>query len=424
MESGRRYAYHSEDLFTPASNTKLLTAATALDALGPDYCFQTVVGHDGVLEDDGTLTGNLFIKGYGDPNLTTATLADWAGALVDAGIKQVTGDIIVDSTAFENETGDPVWGWRTDTESYQPQPGALSVNHNEVTLTAIPGDQAGAPAWVKVEPTIERQLVHNNVATTAAGQNPSVKLREGEAGIIIVEGQVPAAGRFVTNKLIARDPAQYAGFLFSKLLREKGIVFAEHSTVMHGQLPDDAQILIRHSSQPFSEILNRVLKDSDNFISEQVLRVVGLEAMHAGSNQGGQAAIAQFLAGNGFSDMPYILCDGCGLRLYNEVSPRLIVGLLVLMAHHPYGNMFHDALAVAGSDGTLAGRMTGIPTSSQVYAKTGSLLGASTLSGYAITADGRKLAFAILMNDQEEGGWPWVHAMRQVQDEMVVVLVQ
>jgi len=422
--SGQRYTYHPEDLFILASNTKLLTAATALDVLGPDYQFRTVVGYAGTLAEDGTLAGDLVIKGYGDPTLTTRALAGWVDVLFAAGIRQVTGDILVDGSAFEDEASTLVWGWDTDAASFQPRTGALSVNHNEITLTAIPGDQAGAPSWVRVEPAIDRQVVHNNVATGAAGQPAVITLHADESGIVSVAGQVPAGGAPAMVEITAQDPALYTGFLFSKLLREKGIVFANDSTVAHSRLPDDAQILVEHASAPFGAVLDRMLKDSDNFVAEQVLRVTGLAAVHSGSNQGGQAAISQFLTANGFSAMPYMLCDGCGLRLDNEASPRLIVGLLVLMAHHPHGDIFRDALAVAGEDGTLARRMAGIPSSSEVHAKTGSLLGASTLSGYGTTVDGRELAFAILMNDEHEGGWLWVRAMREIQDKMVVALLQ
>ena len=422
--SGQRYSYHSEDLFTPASNTKLLTAATALDVLGPDYRFRTEVGYDGTLEEDGGIAGNLILKGYGDPTLTTDTLNEWVNALYGAGIRHVAGNVLVDASAFENETGEPVWGWDTDVTTYRPRPGALCVNHSEITLAAIPGEQAGAPSWVRVEPPVDHQVVHNNVATTSAGQPAAINLREDASGIVIVEGQVPAGGDPAIVEITAKDPALYAGYLFSRLLRDKGITLGEDSTVAHGRLPDNARILIQQTSEPFSAVLGRMLKDSDNFVAEQVLRVIGLETVHSGSNQGGQAVISQFLTVNGFSDMPYILCDGCGLRLDNEASPRLIVGLLVLMAHHPYGGMFRDALAIAGSDGTLAKRMEDIPSSSEVHAKTGSLLGASALSGYGTTADGRELAFAILMNDEREGGWLWVRAMRDIQDQMVVALMQ
>ena len=422
--SGQRYAYHAEELFTPASNTKLVTAAAALDTLGPDYRFRSEVGYNGTLAEDGTLTGDLILKGYGDPTLTTGTLADWMDALYDAGIRRIAGNLVVDASAFEDEEGAPAWGWDTDTGSFQPRTAALTVNHSRILLTAVPGDQEGAPTWVRVEPAIDHQVVHNNVATGAAGQPAAISLREDESGIVIVEGYVPAGGDAAQVEITAKDPALYVGYLFSKQLSERGITLADDATIEHGHMSDDAQIVIRHSSAPFSAVLDSMLKDSDNFVAEQVLRAIGMEAAHSGSTQGGQAAISQFLNANGFSEMPYILCDGCGLRLDNEVSPRLIVGLLVLMLHHPYGGIFRDALAVAGEDGTLAGRMTGIPESSEVHAKTGSLLGASALSGYATTADGRELAFAILMNDESDGGWLWVRGMRNIQDAMVVALAQ
>jgi D-alanyl-D-alanine carboxypeptidase/D-alanyl-D-alanine-endopeptidase (penicillin-binding protein 4) len=420
LGTGQTYGYNHDEMFTPASNTKLFTGAAALDALGPDYQFQTLVAHDGTLDEDGRLTGNLILKGYGDPTLTTETLTGWANDLVEAGIRHVSGDILVDTSYFEDENGETGWGWSAGDPSLPPQTGALSVNHNQVELTAIPGKTEGSPSWIRVEPTLGRQVLYNNVATVAAGQNPFIDLREDEKGIVLVEGQLPAGGTPVAKQAMANDPALYAGVLFGRLLTDRGVIFPEESTVRRATMPDDTQSLIDHRSEPLSQVLAHMLKASDNFTSEQVLRTMGAQVLGSGSGRSGQQVITRFLEVNGLSTYPYVLSDGCGLRLDNELSPELVVGLLILMAHHPHGDVFHDALSVAGVDGTLAQRLRNTPAQEQVYAKTGSLLGASALSGYVTTPDERELAFAIMMTGQPEDGWSWVRAMRRIQDDMIL----
>ena len=423
LGTGQLYDYNHHELFTPASNIKLLTGAAALDVLGPDYRFQTLVAHDGTLDENGVLSGNLILKGHGDPTLTTETLTGWADALVDAGLRHISGDIVVDATYFEDEDGETGWAWRADDLSDPPQTGALSANHNQVELIAIPGETEGAPSWVRVEPALGRQVVHNNVATVAADQNRYIELHEDERGIVWVEGQIPAGGNPLTKKATAKDPALYAGVLFGKLLMDRGVTSSEGNTVRHATMPEDAQALIDHRSEPLSQVLALMLKDSDNFISEQVLRTTGAQGLGSGSGRGGQQIITHFLEVNGLSTFPHVLRDGCGLRLDNELSPELVVGLLILMAHHSHGNVFHDALSLAGVDGTLAKRLRNTPAQGQVYAKTGSLLGASALSGYATTPDGRELAFAIMMNGRTEDGWSWVRTMRRIQDDMILALL-
>ena len=185
----------------------------------------------------------------------------------------------------------------------------------------------------------------------------------------------------------------------------------------------DLHPLIDYYSEPLNRVLPDILKNSDNFVSEQMLRTLGAESLGLGNSEGGQQAIAHFLETSGLSAMPYVLCDGCGLRLDNELSAELIVGLLVLMNDHPHGTVFRDALAVAGIDGTLAARLKNTSAQKNVHAKTGSLLGVSTLSGYITSADGHVLAFAILMNGPTERGWAWVNAMRRLQDDIVLEML-
>lgn len=422
INSRRYHSYNAQELLTPASNIKLFTAAAALNVLGPDYRFRTVVAYDGQLDVAGKLTGNLILQGYGDPTLTTATLADWADSLVEAGLKEVTGDILVDASFFEEE-GQSNWGWLIDEQN--PVVGALSVNHNQIKLTVVPGKTAGAYSWIRVEPALAPlvQVVYNNVATVDAEQRASLKLYENESAVVVVEGRIPADSHPIENRATARSPGLYVGMLFRKLLSDRGVEFREDTGVKQEAALSDLHLLIEHDSEPLRRVLPGMLKNSDNLVSEEILRTLGAESLGLGSSEGGQRVIAHFLETAGLSTMPYVLCDGCGLRLDNRLSAELIVGLLVLMNDHPDGSVFRDALAVAGTDGTLAGRLKNASAEKRVHAKTGSLLGASALSGYITTSNEHILAFAILMNGPTERGWAWVNAMRRLQDDMVLEML-
>jgi len=421
MATGRYYAYNAQELLIPASTIKLLTAAAALDGLGPEYRFRTTIAHDGALSESGELRGNLFLKGYGDPTLTTETLVGWADALVERGLRAVTGNLLLD-VSFFGEDGQTVGqGWLPG----EPQPlvGALSVNHNQVRLSVAPGAAAGAPAELHVEPALPTLVVHNHVVTAEAGGRATLQWRTDEAGGLIVEGRIPVGVRAVQKQATAQSPALYVGDLFRRLLAERGVAFAAETTVGPGDMPAEAQPLLESRSEPLRRVLSVMLKRSDNFISEQVLRTLGGEMFGRGDSQTGRQAVARFLENAGLSALPYVLCDGCGLRLDNELSADLLVGLLVFMHDHPHGQVFRDALAVAGVDGTLARRLRDTAAYRQVRAKTGSLLGVSALAGYITPADGRTLAFAILMNGPAARGWGWVDAMRRRQDDMVLEML-
>ena len=416
------YQYNQQQALVPASNAKLFTAAAALQSLGPDYRFRTVVGREGDLGSDGVLAGNLIVRGYGDPTLQTETLGRWADSLVSAGLKGVSGDLLLDTTFFDSEPTTVGWAWDAESESYQPRTGALSVNENRIALVVESGEAAGAPAKMRTEPSLSALVVDNRVTTAEAGKTWHIEVKENGAALGKVEGEIPLGGQPIRREMTAKDPGLYTGLLLKDLLAARGVIFSATSAVRHGVLPAGATLLVQHRSVPLSQILAHMLKPSDNFISEQLLKALGAEVVGQGSSLAGQQVIKEFLKVNGLT-MSYALCDACGLSLDNQVSPEMLVGLLVLMDGHRYGDSFRAALAVAGVDGTMASRLKKAPTRGRVQAKTGSLLGTSTLSGYAATADGRRLAFSILMNGSTREGWARVQTMRNIQDEMVAVLV-
>lgn len=421
MDTGRYYAYNAQTLLAPASTIKLLVAAAALDTLGPQYRFRTTVAHDGEWSLNGELHGNLILKGYGDPTLTTETLAGWAATLAERGLRAVTGDVLLDVSFFGEGSGTAVQGWRFDDP--QPSVGALSVNHNQIRLSVTPGAATSAPAVIQVEPTLPALVVRNLVVTAEAGNRATLKWRAGEDGGLTVEGRIPLGARAVQKQATAQSPALYVGELFGQLLARHGVAFGETTQVRSATMPDGAQPLIEGRSEPLRRVLPDMLKRSDNFISEQMLRALGGETFGHGDGETGRQAVARFLENAGLSALPYVLCDGCGLRLDNELSAELLVGLLVFMHDHPHGPVFRDALAVAGVDGTLARRLRDTAAHRQVRAKTGSLLGASALAGYITPPDGRTLAFAILMNGPAAHGWSWVDAMRRLQDDIVLEML-
>lgn len=423
-ESGRvEYARDADQAFVPASNAKLFVAASALDALGADHRFGTVIGATGELSAEGVLQGDLYLRGEGDPLLTATTLADWADEWVGAGLTAVKGDLVVDDSYFGGNANGPGWTGDEERAPFEPRIGALSINQNQVTLVIAPGATVGAQAQVSKEPITQRVRLYNLAATSAAGKPRSIAVVRDEADTRWeIRGTTPVGASPARRPVTVDQPALYAGDVLRRALEERGVEFANGSQVRLGEWPDSARVLKTYHSAPLRDVLAVMLKDSDNFVAEMVLYALGAHVL-GGGNGAGQAAVADFVVRMGLSG-DFFLRDACGLSAENQLTPELIVGLLAAMTGHPDGEMFRASLAVAGTDGTLADRMTGTPAEGRVSAKTGSLLVSSTLSGYVTRGDGSERIFSILMNCEADGGWAKVEGLRDLQDRMVAELAK
>ncbi len=303
----------------------------------------------------------------------------------------------------------------------QPVLGALSVNQNRVTLLVGPGPAVGAQSEIRRDPSTPYPPLYNLAVTGPAGGSRSVSVTLEPTGRWRIEGQIPLGANPSRLEVTVNEPGLYTGEVFRQVLAARGVRFSDAGQVRYGTAPRGAQTVSTYRSAALKKVLATTLKNSDNFMAEQLLRTLGRETGPKGTPEAGLAAVERFLQANGLT-MPHRLADGSGLSALNRVTPELVVRLLEVMAVHPHARDFRKALAVAGTDGTLAGRMKS--AKGLVTGKTGSLLVASTLSGYVAVPDGHRLAFSILMNTAEDRGWPRILALRPIQDEIVLALLQ
>jgi len=163
--------------------------------------------------------------------------------------------------------------------------------------------------------------------------------------------------------------------------------------------PAGALVLAEYQSAPLSDDIRVINKVSQNLHAEILLRLLGREKGTGGTVQAGLEVLRGFLNTAGISSDDYSFFDGSGLSRENLVTPHAVVELLRYAATQPWGKEFHDSLPTAGVDGSLADRFKDLDAEAHVYAKTGSLGGVKTLSGYAVTAKGEQLAFSVLTNN-------------------------
>lgn len=421
------FSLNADSVLMPASNMKIVTAALGMTRLGPDYRFRTSLATRGAVQ-RGKLKGDLILKGFGDPTLTTKTLQEFVQAVRDSGIRAINGSLLVDDSFFPGDRIGAGWSWDYLQDYYAMQVSALSLNENTVTLTVRPGGSAGQPALLWCTPATHYLELVNETVTGAVGTEETIRFsREPGANRIVVRGSIPADAKSpAAESLTVEDPALYCGTVLAQLLAEAGIPVS--GGVHRIALPDsEVTILRQRQSAPLSEILPLFLKPSDNHIGEQIMRTVLAEDRARPRKEGeapvatdSEAAAGALLQEIGGDPGSVRAADGSGLSRLNLVSPAALVQILRYVRRQPFAECYYQALPIAGVDGTLAHRMRGTRAAGNVHAKTGTINSVSCLSGYVTTAGGEPLFFSIMMNNFRGSA----SAARAAQDRICILLAE
>lgn len=420
LRDGRTlYARNEDALLLPASSQKLFTAAAALDALGPDWRYVTRVLRAGTVDPDGTLQGDLYLQGSGDPLLETADLDALAQAVKRAGIRRVRGWVFGDGGRFDRQRYGAGWEWDDMPFYYAAPVSGLNINKNLVRVEVKPGMRVGDPVQVVVEPETMRVLVSVRARTGERGTSSTLAIgRETGRSVITVEGTLAIdsqPGAQTSQAVTVEEPALYAADLFLRRLAVAGVVVEGLSG--EGETPIGGAEIARHESHPLSVLLARLNKPSDNLVAECLLKSLAAERIGQGSWSVGRRLVTEWLIGIGLPSYGFRIADGSGLSRHNYLSARSMTRLLTVMSRHPHGRAFTDSLPIAGVDGTLRNRMKETPAVGNCRAKTGTMSSVSSLCGYVVTKQGETLAFAILMNNH-----PSNEQARIVQDRIVALL--
>ncbi len=393
-----------DKLFVPASNTKIVTAAIALEALGPAYRWESTLAAAGQIR-DGVLEGDLWIIGAGDPWLSRETVWTWPAMLRRAGIQRITGDVIGDDRRFAGPQWGQGWFWHEIYASWAAGVSALQVRPNTVRADLIPGERVGDQVRFQLRREGPGIPMEADVRTGAPGSD--VRLRyelPPEGGDVRLTGWIPA-GDTVPLHLATHHPTLYLLDHLEQAFDEEGI---EADGVFRRAGPDEAPVGASWSHAVLSDSLGaaiaEMLKPSDNQVAESILRTVGYEAGAEGSAEAGLDVARGILAGWGIEAGAMTLSDGSGLSRYNRIAPSAMARLLRTMWQHPEHAVFLAGLPVAAVDGTMRSRLSGTPAEENVMAKTGSLAAARALSGYLTDGAGETLVFSLMLNGYEVSG--------------------
>ncbi len=442
LETGETlYAQNADKLFTPASNTKLFTTAAALALIGPDYKFRTTVETTGTLDRYGRLNGDLVLVGRGDPNLSgrelpydqrtqrnddpIQALESLADTLVQKGVKYIDGDIVADDSYFAFERYGEGWSQDDLVWADGAPVSALTINDNVVFVNILPADRAGEKAFVSIKPFTDYYRLDNRIITTPAGTGRKFFVnREPGSMVLTLWGNLPLDDPGTNEALAIEDPAEFAAGLFRELLEKRGIVVYGHQRTHHTELAtlstftatavapshggsegtrplksDQPITLASYESKALREDVRVINKVSQNLHAEILLRLLGRERGNAGTVEGGLEVLRGFLTQAGIAGDQYLFYDGSGLSRQNLVTPRAIIQLLRYASSQPWSVAYKSSFPEAGVDGSLSERLKAPGLEKRVLAKTGSLGGVKTLSGYAKTDSGQTVAFSILSNN-------------------------
>jgi serine-type D-Ala-D-Ala carboxypeptidase/endopeptidase (penicillin-binding protein 4) len=414
------YEVNADRYFVPASNMKLFTTALALAKLGPDYRFHTTLESHGTISPEGMLSGDLFLVGRGDPNLSNRkfpyeskeefdgapekVLAELADALVVKGLREIAGDVVGDDSYFPREAYPNGWEIDDMVWEYGAAISAIVVDDNTVAMMLTPGESAGAPVQAVVTPATPDFIVQNEVVTSAAEMKSDLTLtREPNSRVVVIRGTMPA--RSAPRKLVLaiHEPAEHAAALLTRLLAERGVKVDGASRSLHvgepvGTVP--RAVLAEHVSVPLGDSVKLVNKISQNLHTEMLLRAAARNTAVWNSPEDLLKFPADFYAAAGIAPGDVIQTDGSGLSRHDLVTPRAVVALLRYAEGQPWFAPYYASLPVAGVDGTLETLMKNTPGAGRIHAKTGSVEHVRTRSGFAETPNGRRLIFSFLSNNQ------------------------
>jgi len=418
LETGETlYAHNADKKFIPASGMKLVTMAAALHYLGPNHRFETRLLVDGPIV-DGVARANVYIQGSGDPALTGGDLEEITSALAGAGIHEIEGDLILDDSFFDDQLRGPA-SYDNILKKGLPIQSALSYNFNIVEVKASPAETEGTRALLFDEGYGYFEIL--NRVTTAGWGRPWLQVKKsGGHDRVIVSGRVIEGDEELTGGFVAPDPPRYLASAFVGKLAERGVTF--HGKIASGVASGPKlRTLYVHRSPPLIQIVELLGKNSNNFVAEQILKALGAHRWGPpGSFESGSRALSEYLLGLGYPKEAFRVEDGSGLSYENYLSASILSDVLLELYRTPeLRTSFLCALALGGVDGTLAKRFQSEEYLGKVMAKTGSLAGTSSLSGFVFSETGGLLVFSVVLNGISR---QW--RADQVEDEIAKTLLR
>jgi serine-type D-Ala-D-Ala carboxypeptidase/endopeptidase (penicillin-binding protein 4) len=414
--NGKEIASYNSDLaLVPASTQKVVTTLTSLLILGNDYRFETLIQYDGIIS-DGTLEGNLYITGHGDPTLGSSMMHDtlslnmvystWLKDLKASGINKISGNIIADGSWFDDHLVSPKWSWQDIGNYYGAGSHALTANENLYSVYFQPGRQIGHSAKiVSTLPIVPEMTFKNDVKTGPRGSGDRVYIYGSPyCNERWLTGTVPLGQSNFEVKGSLPDPGFFLAASFKEFLMQNNII-VNGETYTHRDAPQtvfsQSRVTISRRLSPTLEaITGRTNLHSVNTYAENLVKTLAKTQANEGSFEAGAKVIMDFWQSMEINIDGMRLHDGSGLSAENNITPKQLTSMLHFTAQdEALFKSFISGLPIANETGSLSGMFASTSSAGVLMAKSGFLGNVRAYAGYTRSRDGSLIAFTIIVNN-------------------------
>jgi serine-type D-Ala-D-Ala carboxypeptidase/endopeptidase (penicillin-binding protein 4) len=383
------YERHGDIAQIPASSLKTLTTATALEVLGPEFCFETRLGLSKA-DEKGISRGDLILVGGGDPMLSISDFQSWMENLVKAGMGTVPGRIIGDGRLFPGSMFADFWNWGDIGNGYGSPVAGLNLEHNRFIATFTPSETVGEPAMLAaIFPAVPGVEWKNESLTGTSDSGDGIVIHGGERAVIMhLRGTVPI-GQQMQVKGAVPDPETFAAHHLRETLVAAGItvggpaVGAEELILKEEPVPVIGKELLVHQSPPLIDIVRSIHDTSDNHETECLYQTLALQ-----TGRPADEAVREHWEARGLDLSGWRMVDGSGLARADFITPRALARLQHLVSTGPQGEAYKESLLTA-LDGTLR-------------FKAGAMSAVRSITGLLETKSGETLCFALIVNHYSE----------------------
>lgn len=405
-----RLSVQAQQPVNPASLFKLVTTGAALELLGPAFTWRTGVWLDGPVR-EGVLEGNLVIRGSGDPKLVHERVWLLLRRVMQLGVREIRGDIVIDRSAFAGPWPDPADFDDEPLRPYNVQPDALLLNYRAVALSFVPDADAGV-ARVAMEPPLAGVALDATVPLSASAcvdWRTALRADFTDPARVRFAGAYPSACGERAWPVAPPDAAGYDARLLQALWREMGGQLA--GSVRNGSAPF-APPTFEFASPPLADVVREINKFSNNLMAQQLFLTLGLTQRGEGTVQASRGVLQQWLAERVGPTAATVLVDnGSGLSRAQRMSAQALAEVLRVLWASPVMSEMMSSLPVSGLDGTL--RRSTAPTG-RAHLKTGSLRDVAGIAGYVLGASGlRYVVVAIVADPNAAAARPALDALVQ-----------
>ena len=405
------YSYNANKSLVPASMLKLITTAVGFEELGKNFRFKTSIGYSGTIDKRGTLQGNIYIIGGGDPILGSyrykqtamdSVFSIWKNSLSEAGIKKIANRVCYDASIFDDKPLHDSWMWGDVGNYYGCGVHGLNIHENMYFAHFDAGQRLNQKASL-VDITPKHIDVHSQLNVSTGTENSGdcvVIYGEPYSNIRICTGTVPLGKKNFKVRGAMPNPPKSCAEMFARYLNQNKI---DVSTFVSEGLARTQNVtyLFDYYSPIYSDIATFTNQTSNNIYAESIFKYLGYTKYKVGSFETGAFVVNDYLKEHKLNTKGVRVVDGSGLSRQNMMTASFMCRFLAEVAKQPYYNDFLKTLSQIGKSGTAKNMLKNKNLKKEIYLKTGSMNGIKSYAGYVVDNKGDLITFCFMVNNFE-----------------------